>query len=119
MSDKSRNVSIVQRELPIEWQFPEGLETTYANQMYVASGQSEVMLCFFETLPMAPIRGSQQEVHRTIQKIKTVPARCVSRIAMTKERYATFVKALTEHLERITKEEAEMTDDKPIANESE
>ena len=85
--------------IPIDWRFPEDLETRFANHMLVQYDQSEFHISFFEVLPPL-LMGTDEDQSKTLQSLKSIPAKCVSRIVVSKERMPVFVKGLQEHVEK-------------------
>jgi len=86
-------------KLPIEWRYPEDLKTRFANQMVVQFSDPEYFISFFEVrLPI--MTGDTQETDKRLHALKTVPAECVSRIVVSKERMGNFIETLQRNYER-------------------
>ena len=84
--------------LPIEWHYPEDLKTRFANQMLVQFSDPEFYISFFE-VRMPVITGDLQERNKRLQAMKTVPAECVSRVVISKERIGNFIETLQKNYE--------------------
>jgi hypothetical protein len=85
--------------IPIDWQFPEKLETKFANHLLVQFDQNEFYISFFEMIPPL-LLGTDEEQKKILGSLKSIPAKCVSRIVVSKERMPSFIKALQTHAEK-------------------
>ncbi|MBX9656162.1 hypothetical protein K2Y11_21305 [bacterium] len=74
-------------ELPVQFYFPEGLPTPYANQCVVQSTGHEVILWFFEVSPPAFPNMSHAERKKSLENLGHVRGNYVSKVAMTKEKF--------------------------------
>lgn len=90
--------SIHQIEKPIEWQL--GVSAVFANQLLVQVDDYECHLSFFEIQPPL-IVGTPEEKKKAIAELKAVPARCVARIVVSKERLQGFVDAIQGTIDKI------------------
>jgi hypothetical protein len=79
--------------VPIEWHFPEGIVTRYANNMLVQFGDHDCYLSFFE-IPVPVILGTPEEQQEELKKINKVKAECVARIAIPSSKMPDVVEAL-------------------------
>ncbi len=79
--------------VPIEWRFPDGLTTRFANNILIQSDATEFYISFFEILPPAI---SQDD----FEKLTAIPADCVARIAIPRDRMPAFIRAMQEHSEK-------------------
>lgn len=65
--------------IPIDWHIPENLSSAYASNVFVQSGEYEIVLSFFQ--PMLPLlAGSDEEKHAKLAQMETIRAECVSRV---------------------------------------
>lgn len=85
--------------LAVEWQIPNDMQSRYATNLVVQSGSNEFIISFFELRPPI-ILGSPEETQAALQQIKSIPAICVARIVVPREKMPDFVKVLNDHLER-------------------
>src|SRR3972149_4039234 len=93
MTDEKEKPNDAIVPLIISWRFPEGLSTRYANQMTVQITPTECVLSFFEILPPV-LLGSPEENKKTLAEMGSIPANCVARIVVSRERIREFVKTL-------------------------
>ena len=78
--------------LPIEWQ-SEHSPVVFANHMMAQTDELECHLSFFEIKPPVLI-GTNEEKKAQAAKMKSIPARCVVRVVMSRARLQTFIEAL-------------------------
>ena len=78
--------------LEIEWFVPEEIETRSVSNMLLQADEHDVYMSFFDTAP--PIVASMDQVEEYVKSGKKLRARCVVRIAISKTRFPTFVKAI-------------------------
>lgn len=89
--------------LSIDWRFPEGLQTRYANNVLVQAGRFEFIISFFEVqLPI--LLGSPEENKAKLEEIGSVRADCVSKIVMSPEIVPALIMALQTELEKYRSE---------------
>lgn len=81
--------------LQIDWKVPENIVRRYATNMVVQTGENEIFVSFFETVPPLFI-GSPEEIEQQASKTKTIPANCVAAIVISPEKIPSFVDALQE-----------------------
>lgn len=80
-------------ELPIEWHYPEGLISRYANNITVQRTETEVIISFFETChPL--VLGTQEKQKEQLESMKSIRAVCVSRILVSPDQIGKFIEAL-------------------------
>lgn len=91
MAEDKKDVGI-----PIDWHFPEGLITRYANNVIVQHTDEEFIISFFEILPPV-LLGSREEVKEKFEEIKKIPANCVARIIVPANAMSVFVSAITDN----------------------
>jgi hypothetical protein len=85
--------------LPVNWHFPENLQSRYANLFLAQTGQFEVIISFFEA--QLPILLGQTEENKTIlEQQGSIKAECVSKVVLSPEVIPTLITALQETLER-------------------
>jgi len=79
--------------LPIEWHFPEGLQSRYATNAVAQNGQFEVIISFFEAqLPL--LLGQPEENKAQLEQLGSIRAECVSRIIVAAENLPTIIAVL-------------------------
>ncbi len=97
MSDSDQEQSQV-IPLRIDWQFPEGLQSKYVNNVLVQPGQYELVISFFEV--QQPILvGQPEENKRMLEELGSIRAECVSKIIVSPEIIPILVTALESGLE--------------------
>jgi hypothetical protein len=79
--------------VPIEWHFPEGIVTRYANNMVVQFGDHDCYLSFFE-IPVPVLLGTPGEQLEQAKKLKHVRAECIARIVLPISKMPEIVEAL-------------------------
>jgi hypothetical protein len=81
----------------LEWHFPEGLASIYANQVAIQLGIAETDINFFEI--HAPVfAGTPEQVQEQASKLKTVRANCVARIVIANDFFPIFAKSVADAL---------------------
>jgi len=85
--------------VPIEWYFPETIQSRYATNIIVHHSKTEFVISFFETIP-PPLLGTPEEIQEQMKSIKSVRAECVGRIIVAAEKMPDFLKAMQENLEK-------------------
>jgi len=97
MSDSDQEQSQV-IPLRIDWQFPEGLQSKYVNNVLVQPGKYELVISFFEV--QQPILvGQPEENKRMLEELGSIRAECVSKIIVSPEIIPILVTALESGLE--------------------
>ncbi len=85
--------------LPIDWHFPENIQSRYANNMLVQAGRLEFIITFFEMqLPM--LLGTPEENKEKLEEMESIRAECVSKIILSPELVPGLISALQTELER-------------------
>ena len=79
--------------LLIDWHVPEGLTTTFANHSIIQRDGDEYFISFFELTPPLII-GTDEERRAALNELGSVRATCVSRIALSKDAFIAFTKAI-------------------------
>jgi len=85
--------------LPVDWHFPEGLQSRYANNVLVQAGQYEFVISFFEIQPPL-LLGSPEENEAKLKQIGAVRAECVSKVIVSPEVIPGLISALQIELEK-------------------
>ena len=81
--------------VPIIWETEGGAPTLFANQMMVQVDEHECHLSFFEIRPPLII-GTDEEKKAQAEALKSVAARCVARVVISKNRLPIFLGAVME-----------------------
>lgn len=90
--------------LMIDFQYPSG-PAVFSNHFMVQFDSDEVHLVFFEIQP--PIfMGETEEIGAQAAAMKSIPARAVSRIVVSKSRIASMAKVLIESIKKNMGEDA-------------
>lgn len=85
--------------LPVEWHFAEGLQSRYANNALVQTGQHEFVISFFEIQPPLLV-GSPEENKAKLQQMGAIQAECVSKVILSPEVIPGLISALQAELEK-------------------
>jgi hypothetical protein len=81
----------------IDWNVPNDVQTRYATNLVVQSAAHEYIISFFEIRPPI-LLGSPEERQVTAQEIKSLPATCVARIVVARDKMPEFAKVLHDHV---------------------
>lgn len=85
--------------LRVDWHFPENVQSRYANNMLVQSGQFEFTIAFFEMqIPM--LSGTPEENKARLEEMGSIKAECVSKIILSPELVPGLITALQTELEK-------------------
>jgi hypothetical protein len=87
------------KSVELEWQLPSGLETTFANNLLV---QQDRDVWYFSFCFAAPplLFGSKEEIKAQVEKIESIPAKCVAQIVVPKECIPDFLQVINEQAEK-------------------
>ncbi len=84
--------------LPIEWHYPETIQSRYATNMLVQAGEHEIVLSFFEAqLPL--LVGQPEDNKAKLEQMGAIKAECVARIIIAPERLPSLITALQTSLD--------------------
>lgn len=79
--------------LPVNWHFPENLQSRYATNVIVQSGQFELIISFFEAqVPL--LLGQPEDNKAKLKQLGAVQAECVSKIIVSPEIVPTIIQTL-------------------------
>ena len=85
--------------LSVDWHIPESIHGQYANNILVQAGQFEFNIFFFE-MQQPILSGSPEENRATLEGMKSIQARCVSKVVISPELIPGLVNALQTELEK-------------------
>jgi len=92
--------------LPVNWHFPESIQSRYANNVLVQAGRFEFVISFFEMqLPM--LSGTPEENKAKLKEIGSIQAECVSKIIVSPEVVPGLINALQTELEKYRSERSD------------
>src|SRR5262245_43564203 len=91
-----------EHRVPIEWRIPDHIISRYATNLVAQRTENEFVLSFFELHPTL-ILGEIPD------NIESIPAECVGRIIIARDKMPEFVSVLQEHLRKAT--EASQTEE--------
>jgi hypothetical protein len=82
-------------------QYPVFDETVpvWANQMTVSFLGGEFVISFYAALPPM-FTGTEEERHALLTSVKTVPAKCVAKIVVPRDRMPDMLNALADNVKR-------------------
>ncbi|HVB25795.1 MAG TPA: hypothetical protein VNG51_27910 [Ktedonobacteraceae bacterium] len=84
--------------LPINWHFPENLQSHYATNVLVQSGQFEIIISFFEAqVPL--LLGQPEDNLAKLEQLGAIQAECVGKIIVSPEIVPTIIHTLQTGLE--------------------
>jgi hypothetical protein len=87
--------------LSIDWQFPESLQSRYANNVLVQVGPHEFVISFFE-MQLPTLFGSPEDNKAKLKEMGKIRADCVSRIIIPPELVQGLIDALQTELDRFS-----------------
>jgi hypothetical protein len=79
--------------VPIEWHIPDNIQSHYASNVFVQTGQYEIIISFFEML-LPLLTGSPEENKAKIEQLGRVRAECVARIIIDPDLLPKLIDAL-------------------------
>lgn len=91
--------------LSVDWHFPEGLQSRYANNMLVQTGEHEFVISFFE-MQLPTLLGSPEENQTKLKEMGTIKAECVSKIIVSPGVVQGFIDALQTELDKFSSQES-------------
>ena len=83
--------------VPFEWNFPQSVQSRYANNILVQHSEHESIVSFFEVIPPI-LLGEPQQVSEQLKQIKSIRGNCVARIIVATEKMPEFIKVLQDNL---------------------
>lgn len=84
-------------QLRVEFTFPEGTRTQFADRILVQHTEHEFLVSFFET-EQPVLLGPPEENRERLRSLGSVKAHCVARVAVAAGRMPELVEVLTENL---------------------
>jgi len=91
---------IVNKKIKLHYVFPENIESKFVNHVIVQNQKDYFTLSFFETV-LPPILGeSEEERKNSLEKIKSIDAKCIARFIITPEKIAQIANAIQENIKR-------------------
>jgi hypothetical protein len=91
--------------LSIDWHFPEGLQSRYANNVLVQAGRYELVISFFE-VQMPLLAASPEENKAKLQQMGSVQADCVSKIVVPPDLVQGLINALQTELDKFSSQKS-------------
>ena len=85
--------------LPVNWHFPEGIQSRYANNILVQTGQFEFIISFFEMQPPL-LLGSPDENKKRLETLGEIQAECVGKIVVPHELVPAIISVLQTEYDR-------------------
>ncbi len=83
--------------LSVDWRIPESIQGQYTNNVLVQAGQFEFNIFFFE-MQQPILSGSLEENKAKLGEMKSIEARCVSKVVLSPELIPGFINALQTEL---------------------
>lgn len=80
--------------IPLEWYIPEELPTHYATNLVIQHTEHEFFITFFELVPPITLGKTPEEIER----IESVRARALTRVAVSPERLEEFIRVMQDNL---------------------
>ncbi len=111
-NDQSMNEqSEVEIRKPLQFIFPESVQTRFANYTLVQHDADSFVLSFFE-VQNPPFIGSKAEVKKQVEGLEALPAVCVARIVVTPSHFKRVVGAVQVNLAKYEKSQQGMDAEK-------
>ena len=96
--------------VPVDWEYPDGLDSVYASNFIIQHGLEEFYISFFE-MPPPIVLGTAEEREEQISKIESVRAKCVARVVLTPTRIPALIAALEENYDKyLAKQDVNLED---------
>ena len=94
--------------LPIEWHVPDNIQRRYASNVFVQSGEYEMIISFFE--PQLPfLTGTPEENRAKLEELGAIRANCVAQIVVHPDLVPKIINALQVGHEKYLAATAELT----------
>ncbi len=90
-------------KVKLNFRIPSRMPSLYAHHLFVQPFEEEVVLSFFEVVP--PLILPDTEDQMKILQEQGIPADCIARITIAKNRYQSFVEAMNRVLELVKAEQ--------------
>src|SRR5436190_1937078 len=84
--------------LRIDWHFPEDMQSRYADNLLVQTGQYGITISFFEA-EVPVLLGQPEENKKQLEALGTIRANCVGKIVVSPDFIPVLTKALETGLE--------------------
>lgn len=98
MGEAEQDPQSTEVTLPIEWHVSDTIQSHYATNFIIQSGQNEFIISFFETrLPI--FMGQPEENKAQLEQIGSIRAECVSRVIVAAEQLPVIIAAMQASLE--------------------
>jgi hypothetical protein len=91
--------------LRVDWHFPEGIQSRYANNMLVQAGRYEFIISFFE-MQLPALTGSPEENKAKLEEMGSVRADCVSKIVVPPDLVQGLINALQTELDKFSSQQS-------------
>lgn len=98
-------------QVRLKYAFPEPLQAVYANQLVIQHTPEEFLISFYQAFPPANLDG--RDLRETLEQAGGVPAQCVARVAITKDRMPAVVDAFVENLRQFRNKQDPSSADSP------
>jgi hypothetical protein len=82
--------------VPLEWEIPFDTSTIYANNVVVQYSEHECYLLFFEGTPPFVAATTPEEAIAAYDKVKSIKAKCVARVAIPRNLAQKVAKILSD-----------------------
>jgi len=100
-------------EVKLIYSSTETVPALYANQLIVQHSPQEFLISFYQAFPLPVLDGGPEATRKKIQELGGIPAQCIARIAIPKERMPAVVEAFVTNFkmyqERLEKERTSKT----------
>ena len=91
--------------LRINWHFPEGLQSRYANNVLVQASQTEFIISFFE-MQLPILLGPPEENKAKLKEMGSIQAEGVSKVIIPPRLVRGLIDALQTELDKFTSQES-------------
>lgn len=94
--------------LPIDWYVSDNIQRRYASNVFVQSGEYEIILSFFE--PQLPfLTGTPEENRAKLEELGAIRANCVAQIVVHPDLVPKIINALQVGHEKYLEAKGELT----------
>jgi hypothetical protein len=105
MSEEMEQQQSDEITLSVDWHFPEGLQSRYANNMLVQAGPNEFVISFFE-MQLPALLGSPEDNKAKLKELGKIRAECVSKIIIPPQLVQGFIDALQTELDKFSSQKS-------------
>lgn len=89
-------------EVRVKYPYPEPLQAVFSNHSMIQHDEHEFVISFYQVFQPSGIEGPES-VRKQVEEAGGAPARCVSRVVISRDRMPGVVEAFSKNLEMFRK----------------